>query len=140
MKLPWSNRPPRAIPPPEEGLLAGESVERGVDAVLLQGKAEISGQLWLTDRRLLFRARKGEARWMIVPFTQARAAGLYPWPRATMGAPRSRQQCLYVETDVGEQVWWDFNEAEERTWLPIVQSRIEAARAAAALEDDDRPS
>jgi hypothetical protein len=46
-----------------------------------------------------------------------------------MGAPSSRQQCLAVETEKGEQVWWDFGEREEREWLPLVKERAAAARS-----------
>ena len=104
-------------------------MERGVRAALLQGKSALDGTLFLTNIRLLFEAKKGDARWMSVPFDEIRSAGLYPWPRATMGAPRSRQQCLCIETTIGEQVWWDFEAKAEREWLPLVQQKAAAARA-----------
>jgi hypothetical protein len=33
-----------------------------------------------------------------------------------------------VETAIGEQVWWDFGERDEREWLPLVKQRIDEAR------------
>jgi hypothetical protein len=82
------------------------------------------GILHMTDRRLMFEAAKGAARWMIVPYAEMTSAGLYRWPGAPMGLPASRQQCLVVETSLGEQVWWDFGEKDEKEWLPLVQARI----------------
>lgn len=108
---------------------AGEEIERSIGATLLQGKETFDGALHLTNRRLIFEAKRAEARWMIVPFDEAKAAGLYPAPGATMGAPASRRQCLLVETTKGEQVWWDFDERAEREWLPLVQARIAAGAA-----------
>ncbi|MDP9237068.1 MAG: GRAM domain-containing protein [Chloroflexota bacterium] len=120
-------RKPKAVAPPSTELPAGEEVERATAATLLQGKSVLRGSLFLTNRRLLFEATKGDARWMSVPFAEIKSAGLYPWPRATLGAPSSRQQCLVVETARGEQVWWDFGERDEREWLPIVKQHVDAA-------------
>jgi hypothetical protein len=118
---------PKPPSSPSVELPAGEEVERSTRATLLQGKQMIKGMLFLTNRRLMFEAGKGDARWMIVPFEEMRSAGLYPWPGATMGTPASLQQCLFVETDQGEQVWWDFGEREEREWLPLVQAHLPVA-------------
>ncbi len=126
-------RKPNMPPRPSAELPSGEEVERAARATLLQGKAAIKGTLFLTTRRLMFEAKQGDARWMIVPYGEVKSAGLFPWPRATMGAPSSRQQCLVIETTKGEHVWWDFGAREEREWLPIVQ---EHARAAQAAEED----
>jgi hypothetical protein len=128
----------RRKPPPQPSveLPSGEEIERSVRSTLLQGKSAMKGTLHLTNRRLLFEAEKGEARWMIVPFAEVKSAGLYPWPGATMGMPSSRQQCLVVETDAGEQVWWDFGEKDEQEWLPLVRSRVDAARPP-ATEDEE---
>ncbi|MEX2247580.1 MAG: GRAM domain-containing protein [Dehalococcoidia bacterium] len=133
--MPLFGRKPKPPSPPSVELPAGEEIEQATRATLLQGKSAMSGKLYLTNRRLLFEAEKGEARWMIVPYSEVRSAGLYPWPGATMGAPRSRQQCLCVETAQGEQVWWDFGEKEERAWLPLVQAHIGVAEPAAEPPD-----
>lgn len=126
--MPLFRRKPKEIGRPSAPLPPDEAVERGTEATLLQGKEAMKGRLWLTNYRLLFEAKKGRARWMVVPFKEVRSAGLYPWSRGGLGGgPASRQQCLMVETTLGEQVWWDFGEQEEREWLPLVQERIPAA-------------
>lgn len=127
MKIFGKGRPPD----PPRGLADGEPVERSVKATLLYGKERKKGALHLTDRRLMFEADRGDARYMVVPFVEMKSVGLYPWPGAPMGLPSSLRQCLVVETDAGEQVWWDFNEKEERAWLPLVKERVETARATA---------
>jgi hypothetical protein len=123
---------PKPLPPPSAQLPSGEEVERATKATLLQGKQAMKGILHMTNRRLLFEAQKGDARWMVVPFEEIKSAGLFPAPGLTMGAPSSRRQCLAVETTKGEQVWWDFGEKEEREWLPIVQQKAKAQGADAA--------
>jgi hypothetical protein len=124
--MPLFGRKPKPLPPPSAELPSGEEVERAVRATLLYGKQQMKGVLHMTNRRLMFEAAKGNAKWMIVPYTDIRSAGLYPWPGAAMGRPSSQQQCLVVETSAGEQVWWDFNEKDERDWLPLVRARIPA--------------
>jgi hypothetical protein len=121
---------------PSVELPGGEEVERSTKATLLQGKQMMKGTLFLTNRRLLFEAAKGDAKWMVVPFAEVKSAGLFPWAGATMGAPRSLQQCLFVETDKGEQVWWDFNEREEQEWLPLVRARISSSTDSTDDEGD----
>lgn len=137
--MPLFGRKPKPIAPPSVELPSGEEVIRGTKATLLQGKQALKGRLHLTNKRLLFEAEKGDARWMVVPLGEVRSTGLYPWPGATMGMPSSRQQCLVVETAAGEQVWWDFGEKEEREWLPLVQAQVAAHVAPddAADGDDD---
>jgi hypothetical protein len=115
--------------PPSAPLPPGEEVEQATKATLLYGKAAMKGVLHMTNRRLLFEAQKGDAKWMSVPYAEITSSGLYPWPGATMGMPSSRQQCLVVETKKGEQVWWDFGERDEKEWLPLVQQHVTAARA-----------
>ena len=95
--MPLFGRKPRPVPPPSHELPSGEEVERAVRAQLLQGKTVLPGSLFLTNRRLLFESAKGDARWMSVPFGEVKSAGLYRWPRATMGAPGGVQLCLAVE-------------------------------------------
>lgn len=136
MRLPFGNRAPKPPPPPSADLPAGEEVERATKATLLYGKEEKKGILHMTNRRLLFEAKKGEARWMSVPYDEILSAGLYRWPGAPMGLPSSKAQCLVIETEKGEQVWWDFNEKEEREWLPIVQSHLSRREASADEEQD----
>src|SRR5438045_7840281 len=114
---------------PVDALKPGEEVEQGVRATLLQGKVAIKGSLYMTNRRLLFHADKGDARWLVVPFDEIKSTGLYPAPPASMGAPGSRGQCLFVETAKGEQVWWDFGDEEEREWLPLVQEHAKKAES-----------
>ena len=128
-----SSKPKEPKPPPKISidLPAGEEVERGVSAELIQSGRGIDGTLFMTNRRLMFEAKKGDARWMIVPYAEMRAVGLYPAPSSTMGVPSNRRQCLFVETTQGEHVWWNFGDKEEREWLPLVQARLDATRAAA---------
>jgi hypothetical protein len=119
------NRKPKPLPPPSVELPAGEEIVQAVRAMLLNGADDrMRGVLHMTNRRLMFEAEKGEARWMIVPYDEMKAAGLYPWPGAPMGIPSSLRQCLVVTTTKGEQVWWDFDEKAEREWLPLVQAHI----------------
>lgn len=125
--MPLFKRKPKEVGRPSAPLPPDETIERATRATLLQGRETMKGRLWLTNYRLLFEAEKGRARWMVVPFDEIRKAGLHPWSRGGLGTPSSRQQCLVVETTVGEQVWWDFGEREEREWLPLVQERIRPA-------------
>ena len=118
-------KPPEQVAPPTD-LQAGETVERSLKATLLLGTDKINGALYMTNRRLMFEAEKGEAKWMIVPYTEIREAGLYRWHHAPMGRS-SLNQCLCIVTTKGEQVWWDFDEQSEREWLPLVQAHITAA-------------
>lgn len=134
--MPLFRRSTKPPPPPSIELPAGEEVERGVQASLLQGKTVLKGALFLTNRRLLFEAKLGDARWLSVPYAEVRSAGLFPWPGATMGMPASRQQCLVIETAKNEQVWFDFGAKDEREWLPLVQARAADAHAAEAGEAD----
>lgn len=128
-----STKPP---PPPSIDLPPGEEVEHSVKATLLQGKTALAGTLFLTNRRLLFEAKGGDAKWMSVPHAEIKAAGLYAWPGATMGRPSSRKQCLFIETTKGEQVWCDFGASDERAWLPLVQAHADSARAQTESDTD----
>ena len=100
-----------------------------MSAELLYGKRAMRGTLFMTNRRLMFEAQRGDARWMIVPYDEMKSAGLYPAPERAMGVPSSRRQCLCVETTKGEHVWWDFGDKDEREWLPIVKERADTARS-----------
>ena len=126
--MPIFGRSPKPKPPLQISieLPAGEEVERGVSCELIQNGRGIDGTLFMTNRRLMFEARKGDARWMIVRYEEMRAVGLYPAPSATMGVPSNRRQCLFIETVKGEHVWWNFGDKEEKEWLPVVQSRLPA--------------
>jgi len=135
--MPLFRRSPKPLPAPSTPLPPGEDVERAVKATLLYGTQRLKGILHMTNRRLLFEADKGEARWMNVPYEEMRRAGLYPWPGATMGLPSSLAQCLVVETTRGEQVWWDFDERAEREWLPLVQARLVAGVEPGSAGVDD---
>jgi len=130
--MPMFQRKPK---PPSVDLPAGEEIERSVRATLLYGRQSMDGSLHMTNRRLMFEARRGEARWMSVPYAEVASAGLYPWPGASMGLPSSRQQCLVVETTDGEQVWWDFGAKDEREWLPLVQAHVARARETAGQDE-----
>ncbi len=132
--MPLFRKKPGPPPVPSVELPAGEEVERAVTATLLQGKSAMRGTLFMTNRRLMFEAKRGDARWMVVPFAEVKSAGLFPWHGAPMG-PSSRNQCLVVETADDEQVWWDFGARDEREWLPLVQQKAAAAREAAAPDD-----
>ena len=121
-------RTPNRLPPPEMDLPDGEAIEYSEKATLLHGTAKISGRLYMTNRRVIFQADQGEAKWMIVPYDEVREAGLYRWHHAPMGRS-SLNQCLCLVTTKGEQVWYDFNEQAEREWLPAVQSHLDAHRA-----------
>jgi hypothetical protein len=125
--MPLFGRKPRPVPPPSVELPADEEIERSVEATLIQGKAAVRGALYLTNRRLLFEARSGDARWMVVPWAEVKSAGVYPRPHMPMGAGGLGRSSLFVETTAGEHVWWDFGDREEREWLPLVQERAAAA-------------
>jgi hypothetical protein len=118
-------KPALQIAAPSLELPSGEDVERSIKATLLQGTERLGGALFMTNRRLLFEAQKGDAKWMSVPYEEVREAGLYRWHHAPLGRS-SLTQCLCVVTTQGEQVWWDFDERQEREWLPLVQARVPA--------------
>jgi hypothetical protein len=122
--MPLFSRKPKPLPPPSTELPPGEEVERSVRATLLYDPQRIKGALYFTNRRLVFEAQKGDARWMIVPHDEIQKVGLFRYPGAPMGIPSSLDQCLVVTTTKGEQVWWDFDEREEKEWLPLVEARI----------------
>ena len=90
--------------------------------------------MYLTSRRVMFHAAKGEARWLIVPFDEVEKSGVFPAPRLTMGAPRAGQPALFIETTKGEHVWLSFDRKEQDSWLPIIQERVRAAAADAEHE------
>ncbi len=119
--------PVNALGPPSMEMPAGEGIERSEKATLLQGpSARIRGALYMTNRRLVFEAEKGEAKWMIVAYDEIREAGLYRWHHAPMGRS-SLNQCLCVVTTKGEQVWWDFDEGAEREWVVMVVGHLTTA-------------
>ena len=130
------DREPTPPSPPSAALPPGEEVEHQTKATLLYGKEALKGVLHMTNRRLLFEAQKGDAKWLSVPYSDVTSSGLYPWPGATMGMPSSRQQCLVVETAQGEQVWWDFGEKEEKEWLPLVQQHVANANPPSEERDE----
>lgn len=130
--MPIFKRAPKPPAMPSVELPAGEEVERATPALLIYGKQPIKGMLHMTNRRLLFEAKKGDARWMTVPYDEVQSAGLY----RSMHAPGVRGRCLAIETTKGEQVWWSFGEKEESAWLSLVQERAQAARAAAEPTED----
>jgi hypothetical protein len=133
--MPIFSRKSKPRPPISIELPPGEEIERAVTADLLHSRTAMKGGLFMTNRRLMFESQRGEARWLIVPYTEVKSAGLYPAPNLHLGAPASRHQCLCIETTKGEQVWWDFGEKDEREWLPLVQAK--AAEAARARDDTD---
>lgn len=127
---------PEKVAPPSMELPSGETIERSVKATLLLGTDKMAGRLYMTNRRLLFEADKGEARYMSVPYDEMREAGLYRWHHAPMGRS-SLHQCLCAVTTKGEQVWWDFNEHEEQAWLPLVQAHISIGPQAAVPDEEE---
>ena len=58
-------------------------------ATLTQAKSSLAGALYMTNRRLMFDAAKGDARWLIIPFDEVKTAGVYPSPRGQIGAPQA---------------------------------------------------
>ncbi|MEX2226126.1 MAG: hypothetical protein WEB52_06735 [Dehalococcoidia bacterium] len=139
MRIPFfgkKDRAPKPLAPPSMALPSGEEVKQATKATLLYGKQVKKGVLHMTNRRLLFEAEKGDAKWMSVPYADVTSTGLYPWPGATMGMPSSRQQCLVVETAQGEQVWWDFGEKDEKDWLPLVQQYVTSAKPEPSEHDE----
>lgn len=133
--MPLFRHKPRPVPPPSTGLPSGEEVERAVEATLVQGKTAMRGALYMTNRRLLFEARAGDARWLIVPWAEVKSAGLYPRPNMPMGAHGQGRLSLFVETTAGEHVWWDFGDRDEQEWLPLVRERAAAASTVATDEE-----
>jgi hypothetical protein len=131
--MPIFRRAPQPAPPIPADLPPGEECDRSLRATLLQGKAAIKGALYLTNRRLMFYADRGDARWLIVPFDEVKSAGLYPAPRTAMGAPGRAARALFIETTRGEQVWCAFDQKAQDEWLAVIRER---AGAAAATDDD----
>ena len=130
--MPLFKRTPKPVPPPSVELPFGEEVERGTDALLIHGKTQIRGVLHMTNKRLMFEARKGDTRWMVVPFGEIKSAGLH----RAMHASGLRGRCLAIETTKGEQVWWSFNEKDEQAWLPLVKAHAEAASTTASADGE----
>ena len=133
--MPIFRRRPKPPPVISIELPSGEEIERAIAAELLQGKSVKHGALFMTNRRLVFEALRGDARWMIVPYGEVKSAGLYPAPNPHLGGAPSRRQCLCIETTKGEQVWWNFGDKDEREWLPLVLARVDAAKGSAADAD-----
>lgn len=121
--------------PPSIDLPSGEAAERSVRATMLEKSRAVKGTLHMTNRRLMFEADKGDARWMTIPYAEIASCGLFRWPGAPMGRPSSLSQCFVVETVQAEQIWWDFGEKEEREWLPLVEAHASRAKAEAAAGD-----
>jgi hypothetical protein len=83
MRLPFFGRKkdtkePKPVAPPSVELPAGEEVQQQTKATLLYGKETKKGILHMTNRRLLFEAQKGDAKWMSVPYAEIKSTGLYP--------------------------------------------------------------
>ena len=133
--MPIFRRRPKPPPVISIELPSGEEIERAIAAELLQGKSVKHGALFMTNRRLMFEALRGDARWMIVPYGEVKSAGLYPAPNPHLGGAPSRRQCLCIETTKGEQVWWNFGDKDEREWLPLVLARVDAAEASTGDAD-----
>ena len=89
--MPIFRRKPKPPPAISIELPSGEEVERTVAAELLRGKSVLRGVLFLTNRRLMFEAQRGDARWMIVPYDEVQSAALYPAPNPHLGGPPSRK-------------------------------------------------
>lgn len=124
-------------PPPElpVQLPIGERCDRAVRATLTQAKQSLGGALFLTNRRLMFYASKGEARWLVVPFDEVKTAAVYPSPRGHIGAPQAGGPALFIETTKGEHIWFGFDRKEQDAWLADLKKRVE--EAGAAVEDED---
>lgn len=131
--MPIFRRAPKPAPPIPAELPSGEEVERSIRATLIQGKATMKGSLYLTSRRLMFHGERGNARWLVVRFDEVKSAGVYPAPRATMGAPGASPRALFIETTRGEHVWCAFDQKAQDEWLPIIRDRVTSAQA----PDDD---
>ena len=134
--MPIFSRKPKAPPELPVQLPIGERCDRAVRATLTQGKQSMAGALYLTNRRLMFYAAKGEARWLTVPFDEVKTAGVYPSPRGHIGAPGAGGPALFVETTNGEHVWFAFDRKAQDAWLADVRKRAEEA-AAATAEDEE---
>jgi hypothetical protein len=134
--MPLFKRTSAPKPPPEISidLPSGEGVERGARATLLQGKAAIKGTLFLTNRRIMFEAERGDTRWLVVPYGEVRSAGVFPAPNVAMGRPGRRPPCLFIETTKGEHVWLSFGDKEQREWTPLIEQYAAAAREDTPLE------
>ena len=133
--MPIFSRKPKSGPELPIQLPIGERCERAVRATLTQGKQSVAGALYLTNRRLMFYAAKGEARWLTVPFEEVKSAGVYASPRGHIGVPQAGGPALFVETTKGEHIWLNFDRKEQDVWLPEVRERVKMA--AASVEDED---
>ena len=133
--MPIFSRKPK--PPPELPiqLPIGERCDRAVRATLTQAKQSVGGALYLTNRRLMFYAAKGEARWLVVPFDEVKTAAVYASPRGHIGAPQVGGPALFVETTKGEHIWFAFDRKEQDAWLADVKKRVQ--ETAEPAEDED---
>ena len=140
--MPLFKRESAPKPPPEISidLPSGEVVERGTRATLLQGKAAIKGTLFLTNRRIMFEAERGEARWLTVPYAEVRSSGVFPAPNIAMGRPGRRAPCLFVETTKGEHVWLNFGDKDQQEWAPVIEAHAAAAVSDAAASEESLPT
>ena len=127
--MPIFRRAPKPAPPIPADLPAGEECDRSLRATLLQGKTAIKGSLYLTNRRVMFYADRGDARWLIVPFGEVRNCGVFPAPRAAMGAPGASPRALFIETTSGEHVWYSFDQKAQDEWLALIRDRTAVAEA-----------
>ena len=133
--MPIFSRKPKVPPELPIQLPIGERCDRAVRATLTQAKQSMAGSLFLTNRRLMFYASKGEARWLVVPFDEVKTAAVYASPRGHIGAPQAGGPALFIETTKGEHIWLAFDRKEQDAWLLDVKKRVE--EAAAAVEDED---
>jgi hypothetical protein len=112
--LPWPRR--RTGPPPCNAPLAeGETVVRGQRCTLLYGRERKRGVLHLTDRRVIFQAERGDARWLIIPLEDVARAGAYRTPG---GAAFQ----LWVETANGEHAPFAMARADAQAWAKAIEA------------------
>ncbi len=130
-RLPWPLR--RASPPSCNAPLAdGEAVLRGQRCVLVYRRERKRGALHLTNRRLMFEADRGDARWLIIPLDEISRAGAYR-------APASTAYQLWVETTKGEQAPFAMSRRDAEAWAQAIEdARRRLAEPEATASDAER--
>ncbi len=118
LRWPWPRREPNP-PPCNAPLSEGEAVLRGQPCALQYGRERKRGVLHLTNRRLIFEAERGDARWLIIPLDEVARAAAY----RDMASTAFR---LWVETTQGEQA-------------PFLMPRRDAESWARAIDEARKP-
>lgn len=130
-RLPWPRRRP-STPACNAPLVEGETILRGQWCVLVYGRERKPGVLHLTDRRLIFEADRGDARWLIIPLDEVSRAGAYR-------ALGSTGYQLWIETANGEHAPFAMSRRDAEAWVRAVEdARQELAQSRPSGPETER--